>query len=212
MIRRRAAPAGRGGALAGLLAALAVSETGTRLSAIALPWFVLTTTGSPVKTGLVGSARSRRTSCSSSWPARYSTGSGRAGSASAWTRSAPWPRWPSRPARPRLASAVAAARAGGRHRRRPRAGRHGESHHRPRRRADAQLPLERATGLTGTVNRLSITVGPALAGAPIARFGPLTAVASMRPPSPWAAWASGSSTRSSEQSSASRFRVLCWAA
>ncbi|HEX6518066.1 MAG TPA: MFS transporter [Nocardioidaceae bacterium] len=39
--------------LAGFLTAQAVSITGTRISAIALPWFVLTTTGSATKTGLV---------------------------------------------------------------------------------------------------------------------------------------------------------------
>jgi MFS family permease len=39
--------------LAGVLAAQAVAWTGTRLSAIALPWFVLTTTGSAARTGLV---------------------------------------------------------------------------------------------------------------------------------------------------------------
>jgi MFS family permease len=39
--------------LVGVLAAQAVSWTGTRVSAIALPWFVLTTTGSAVETGIV---------------------------------------------------------------------------------------------------------------------------------------------------------------
>jgi MFS family permease len=39
--------------LSGALAAQAVSWTGTRLSAIALPWFVLTTTGSAVETGII---------------------------------------------------------------------------------------------------------------------------------------------------------------
>ncbi|WP_327103984.1 MFS transporter [Nonomuraea glycinis] len=39
--------------LGGVLAAMAVSLTGTRVSAIALPWFVLVTTGSAVQTGLV---------------------------------------------------------------------------------------------------------------------------------------------------------------
>ncbi|WSI55242.1 hypothetical protein OG301_27255 [Streptomyces platensis] len=40
--------------LGGLLAAMAVSLTGTRVSAIALPWFVLVTTHSATWTGLVG--------------------------------------------------------------------------------------------------------------------------------------------------------------
>ncbi|WP_420918958.1 MFS transporter [Streptomyces lonarensis] len=39
--------------LVGLLAALAVALTGTRVSAIAIPWFVLVTTGSATRTGLV---------------------------------------------------------------------------------------------------------------------------------------------------------------
>lgn len=39
--------------LGGLLAAMAVALTGTRVSAIALPWFVLVTTGSATQTGLV---------------------------------------------------------------------------------------------------------------------------------------------------------------
>jgi MFS family permease len=39
--------------LAGVLAAQAVAWTGTRLSAIALPWFVLSSTGSATQTGLV---------------------------------------------------------------------------------------------------------------------------------------------------------------
>ncbi|MGK5549165.1 MFS transporter [Streptomyces sp. URMC 127] len=39
--------------LAGVLAATAVALTGTRVSAVALPWFVLVTTGSAAQTGLV---------------------------------------------------------------------------------------------------------------------------------------------------------------
>ncbi|MDY0813270.1 MFS transporter [Kitasatospora purpeofusca] len=39
--------------LAGVLTAMAVSLTGTRVSAIALPWFVLATTGSATMTGVV---------------------------------------------------------------------------------------------------------------------------------------------------------------
>ncbi|HEU5456956.1 MAG TPA: MFS transporter, partial [Nocardioides sp.] len=42
--------------LYGWLTSEAVSITGTRVSMIALPWFVLTTTGSPGKTGLVALA------------------------------------------------------------------------------------------------------------------------------------------------------------
>ncbi|KQW47829.1 MFS transporter permease [Nocardioides sp. Root1257] len=42
--------------LYGWLTAEAISLTGTRVSMIALPWFVLTTTGSPTRTGLVALA------------------------------------------------------------------------------------------------------------------------------------------------------------
>jgi MFS family permease len=42
--------------LVGLLAAEVVSATGTRMSMVALPWFVLTLTGSPARTGLVAAA------------------------------------------------------------------------------------------------------------------------------------------------------------
>jgi MFS family permease len=43
-------------AMTGLLVAQAVSITGTRMSMVALPWFVLVTTGSVVKTGVVAFA------------------------------------------------------------------------------------------------------------------------------------------------------------
>ncbi|MFI9629425.1 MFS transporter [Streptomyces sp. NPDC052042] len=39
--------------LAGVLTALVVAQSGTRISAIAIPWFVLVTTGSATQTGLV---------------------------------------------------------------------------------------------------------------------------------------------------------------
>jgi MFS family permease len=44
------------GALVGFLVANVVSICGTRVSAIAIPWFVLMTTGSPLKTGVVAFA------------------------------------------------------------------------------------------------------------------------------------------------------------
>lgn len=42
--------------LVGLLTAAGISGLGTRMSFLALPWFVLATTGSPVQTGLVAAA------------------------------------------------------------------------------------------------------------------------------------------------------------
>ena len=50
------ATAGRGTALWGWLGSETVSLMGTRLSMIAIPWLVLTTTGSPLLTGLVAFA------------------------------------------------------------------------------------------------------------------------------------------------------------
>jgi hypothetical protein len=60
--------------LYGWFVAEAISLTGTRISMIALPWFVLTTTGSETRTGLVAlaelapmvpaSARGSSTRCS----------------------------------------------------------------------------------------------------------------------------------------------------
>lgn len=47
----------RRGPLVGLLAGTAVSALGTRMSAVALPWFVLVTTGSVTRTGLVAFAQ-----------------------------------------------------------------------------------------------------------------------------------------------------------
>jgi MFS family permease len=44
------------GALAALLVAEAVSTTGSQMTLVALPWFVLVTTGSPARTGLVVAA------------------------------------------------------------------------------------------------------------------------------------------------------------
>src|SRR6218665_2922426 len=43
-------------AFVSLAVATVLSTSGTRFSAIAIPWLVLTTTGSPVLTGLVGFA------------------------------------------------------------------------------------------------------------------------------------------------------------
>jgi MFS family permease len=50
---RRSSVQGSRRSLYGLLVTSVVSVAGTRVSAIAIPWFVLTTTGSPTKMGLV---------------------------------------------------------------------------------------------------------------------------------------------------------------
>src|SRR5213596_1200578 len=48
--------AGRRGAFPALVVAEFVSVTGSEISALAVPWFVLVTTGSPARTGLALSA------------------------------------------------------------------------------------------------------------------------------------------------------------
>jgi len=46
----------RPGPLAALLAAEVISTTGSQMTLLALPWFVLVTTGSPARMGLVVAA------------------------------------------------------------------------------------------------------------------------------------------------------------
>lgn len=62
-------PTHRWRGLTAVLAAQAAAWTGTRVSAIAVPWFVLTTTGSAGQTGTVVFAEMTRTSSSSCSPA-----------------------------------------------------------------------------------------------------------------------------------------------
>jgi MFS family permease len=165
-------------ALAGLLTVLAVSQTGTRLSAIAVPWFVLTTTGSPVLTGLVGfceiapyvllkflsgpvldRAGPRRVSIGTDWLSAAATAAIPVLQLTGWLRL-----WLL------LALVVLIGAARG-------PGDTAKDVMIPDVARDAQVPIERATGLTGTVERLSAILGPAAAGATIALLGPLNAVA-----------------------------------
>ena len=59
--------------LYGWLTAEAISLTGTRVSTIAIPLFVLETTGSAARTGIVALAEMLRWSCSSCSEDRSST-------------------------------------------------------------------------------------------------------------------------------------------
>ena len=161
----------------GLVAAQALAYTGTRLAMIAIPWFVLETTGSPTHMGLVtlfelGSYTLARlfvgplldrvgqravsirvdllaATALATVPPLFSAGL------------LPFPvllvlvtviglaTGPSEAAKVSLSPFVAVA--GG-------------------------VRLERVTGLTGTVDRLSMTVGPIAAGAVVAALGALTAL------------------------------------
>jgi MFS family permease len=163
--------------LVGLLVAQAVSLTGTRLSMIALPWFVLVTSGSATRTGLVAFCEmapyvlvkglsgpvidrvgAHRVSIGAdaasavvvgTIPLLYFAGVLPFGVLLALVAAAGAVRGPGDTAKGTLVPDVAAA---------------------------AGLALERVTGMSGTVSRLAQTVGAMLAGAVVAWLGPLTAL------------------------------------
>jgi MFS family permease len=148
--------------LAGVLAAQAVAWTGTRVSAIALPWFVLTTTGSAVQTGIIAfvemapyvvfqalfgpvidRAGPRRISIAGDLismaavamvPALYAAHALPLGLLWALVAIAGASRGPADAAKTVFIPAVTQA---------------------------ARVPLERGTGLSGSIERLASTVGPA---------------------------------------------------
>ncbi|MEZ0072092.1 MFS transporter [Planotetraspora sp. GP83] len=161
--------------LTGLLAAEVVSLTGTRVSAVALPWFVLVTTGSASQTGLVafcemapyvvvkafaGPMVDRVGPRAVSWTAD-SVSAVAAGLVpllhsmdllSFWVLLV-------------LVAIVGAVRGPGdlaKHIMVPEAAER------------SRVPLERATGLAGVAERLASTVGPAAGGALVALLGSMT--------------------------------------
>ncbi|MFF1872108.1 MFS transporter [Kitasatospora herbaricolor] len=166
---------GRTRPLAGLLAALAVSLTGTRVSAIALPWFVLATTGSATRTGLVafcemtpyvlvkafsGPVVDRLGPRVVSWstdavsavavglvPLLHSQGL-----LSFWALLG-------------LVAVVGAVRG---------PGDLAKEVMIPEAAERSRVPLERATGLSGVTERLASTIGPAAGGALVALLGPMS--------------------------------------
>ncbi|MGW5361186.1 MFS transporter [Actinopolymorpha pittospori] len=163
--------------LVGLLTAQAVSLTGTRISAIALPWFVLVSTGSATATGMVAFAEmapyvvvkaltgplvdqigARRVNIGSDLvsavlvaavPLLHALDALPFGVLLALIALLGAVRGPGDSAKEVLIPDVVAA---------------------------AQVPIERATGLSGTIERLASTIGPAAAGAIVALLGPLTAL------------------------------------
>ncbi|MFC8828188.1 MFS transporter [Streptomyces sp. NPDC057137] len=161
--------------LVGVLAAMAVSLTGTRVSAIALPWFVLVTTGSATQTGVVafcemapyvvvkaftGPLVDRAGPRTISWTTDLIS--------AAAALAVPLLHAADRLSFPLLLVLVAligAARGPGDLAKDvmvPEAAEHG------------RVPLERATGFAGVTERLASTVGPAAGGALIAFLGPLS--------------------------------------
>lgn len=160
--------------MAGLLAAMAVSLTGTRVSAIALPWFVLTTTGSAAQTGVVAFAEmapyvlvkaltgplvDRVGPRRISWVGDVASAAAAASVVLLYALG-PLPLG----ALIALVAVVGAARGPGDLAKEimvPEAAERG------------RVPLERATGLMGVTERLAQTTGPAAAGAVVALLGPL---------------------------------------
>ncbi len=158
--------------LAGVLAAQAVAWTGTRVSAIALPWFVLTTTGSVVQTGIIAfvemapyvvcqallgpvidRAGPRRISIAGDLismaavamvPLLYAADALPIVALWALVAIAGASRGPSDAAKTVFIPAVTQA---------------------------ARIPLERGTGLSGSIERLASTIGPAAAGLVVAVVG-----------------------------------------
>jgi MFS family permease len=161
--------------LAGVLAAIAVSLTGTRVSAIALPWFVLSTTGSATLTGVVafcemtpyvlvkafvGPFVDRLGPRTVSWTADLVS----ATAAGAVPLLHTFHLLPFGPLLG-LIALIGAARG---------PGDLAKEIMVPEAAEKGRVPLERATGLSGVTERLSSTVGPAAGGALVALLGPLT--------------------------------------
>ncbi|MFF4750969.1 MFS transporter [Streptomyces sp. NPDC002514] len=153
---------------------MAVSLTGTRVSAVALPWFVLVTTGSATRTGLVafcemapyvlvkaftGPLVDRTGPRAVSWTTDLVSAT--AATAVPLLYAVDLLSYPLLLA---LVAVIGAARGPGDLAKEvmvPEAAERGG------------IPLERATGLTGVTERLAATVGPAAGGALVALVGPL---------------------------------------
>ncbi|GAB7187490.1 MFS transporter [Kitasatospora sp. Ki12] len=164
--------------LAGVLTATAVSITGTRVSAIALPWFVLATTGSATMTGLVafvemapyvlvkaltGPVVDRLGPRAVSWTTD-AVSAAAAGLVPLLHARGLLPFWVLL-----VMVAVIGAMRG--------PGDLAKSVMVPEAADHARVPLERATGLSGVTERLASTIGPAAGGGLVALLGPLAGLA-----------------------------------
>lgn len=167
----------RGGALAGFLAADAVSSAGTRLAQIAMPWLVLTTTGSASKTGLVAFAEIAplvlAQALSGPWidragPRRmavaFDLASAGAVALVPLTYATGWLHFPVLVALVALTGLLRGPCDVAHHAMVPALVRH------------LGLPTERVTGLVGTTDRLAALVGAAGGGGVVALLGPADAL------------------------------------
>ncbi|WTY65600.1 MFS transporter [Streptomyces sp. NBC_01410] len=164
--------------LGGVLTAMAVSLSGTAVSAVALPWFVLATTGSAARTGLVafcemtpyvvvklfsGPLVDRTGPRTVSWTTDLV--SALAAAAVPLLHALDLLSFPVLLV---LVALIGAARGPGDLAKEvmvPEAAERG------------RVPLERAAGLSGVIERLAATVGPAAGGFLVALLGPLTSLA-----------------------------------
>lgn len=160
--------------LAGVLAALAVAISGTRISTIALPWFVLVTTGSATQTGLVafcemapyvlvkmfsGPIVDRVGPRLISWTTDL-TSALAVGVVPLLHMLDLLPFW----ALLALVAVIGSARG---------PGDLAKEIMIPEAADRSRVPLERATGLSGTTERLASTIGPGAGGALVALLGPM---------------------------------------
>ncbi|MFI0148969.1 MFS transporter [Streptomyces globisporus] len=164
--------------LAGVLAAVAASVTGTRISLIALPWFVLVTTDSATLTGLVafcemapyvlvkalsGPLVDRTGPRTVSWTTDLASAAAAASIPLLHTLDLL-----SFPVLLGLVAVIGAARGPGDLAKEVMV---------PEAAERAGIPLERAMGLSGVIERLASTIGPAAGGALVALLGPMTGLA-----------------------------------
>ncbi|WP_404952492.1 MFS transporter [Streptomyces sp. ARC12] len=161
--------------LAGVLAAIAASVAGTRISLIALPWFVLVTTGSATRTGLVafcemapyvlvkalsGPLVDRTGPRSVSWTTDLVSAAAAAAIPLLHTLDLL-----SFPVLLGLVAVIGSARGPGDLAKEVMV---------PEAAERAGTPLERAMGLSGVIERIASTIGPAAGGALVALLGPMT--------------------------------------
>ncbi|MBP0456804.1 MFS transporter [Streptomyces montanisoli] len=164
--------------LVGVLTATLVSLTGTRVSAIALPWFVLATTGSATRTGLVafcemapyvvvkaltGPLVDRVGPRVVSWTTDLVSAAAAAVIPLLHVRGLL-----TLPLLLCLVALIGSVRG---------PGDLAKEIMVPEAADRARVPLERATGLAGVTERLASTVGPAVGGSVVALLGPMTALA-----------------------------------
>ncbi|MER7849244.1 MFS transporter [Kitasatospora sp. NPDC096077] len=164
--------------LGGVLAAIAVSLTGTRISVVALPWFVLVTTGSATRTGLVafcemapyvvvkaftGPLVDRIGPRAVSWTTDLASATAAATVPLLHTLDLL-----SFPLLLALVALIGAARGPGDLAKEVMV---------PEAAERSRVPLERATGLAGVTERLASTVGLAVGGSLVALLGPLSGLA-----------------------------------